>query len=353
MRRTLSIAAVVVLLATPTAAVQPSCPCAEGRWQPEGPAPPVDAVDVAVRGPLAVVADATYGSSRLRVLDASHPDHPKELGRVDLPGNATAVELAPGLAAVTHATVDRDICVDGGLTLVDIDDPSRPEVISTLPLEGCVDRLAVVPGNAYVVNDGDLVVVDISSPAAPVELGRYRPELIHAFDAAVSEGVLYVADLYGKLCAADLSIPSQPQHIDCTRITEHDILALDAQGDLLAALARPDPARPYELILVDVRWPALPWRLSATRTAGRTDHVALSGGLAALGLGYSRGVQVFDVHDPEGPVEVGIDGPRPDRSHGLALSGNRLWLTEGTGGVGVYRVDLCHPPRSSARRTPG
>jgi len=346
------VAAASMLVAGPSGANEATCPTVIGAWRPAAGAPPVEAVDVTTAGDLVVVADAAYGSSRLRVLRTPRSGNPVELGRVDLPGNATAVDVAPGLAAVSHATVDWDICVDGGLTLVDLGVPSRPQVLSTLPLAGCVEGVVVHQGVAYVVNDGELVVVDISRPSAPVEVVRYRPELIHAFAAEVSGDVLFVADLYGKVCAADVAEATAPQHLGCTRITDHALLALDVHGDLLAAVARPDPPLPHELVLVDVRWPSQPWRLSVTATAGRTDAVAVAGRLAAVSLGADGGVQLFDVSNPLRPAAVGIDGPKAVPSHHLAISGNRLWAANDVDGVGVYRIDLCHRPRSGPRRTP-
>jgi len=347
----IAIATVVsMLVAGSSGATEATCPADIGTWQPVAGVSPVDAVDVAVSGDLVAVADASYGSSHLRVLRAPRSGDLVELGRVALPGNATAVDLKPGLAAVSHATVDWDICVDGGLTLIDLTHPARPAVLSTLPLAGCVEGVLLHRGVAFVVNDGDLVVVDISRPSGPVEVLRYRPELNHVFAVGVAGDVLFAADLNGKLCVADVSDPIAPEHLGCTRITDHDLLALDLHGDLLAAVARPDPPLPHELVLVDVRWPSQPWRLSVTETAGRAKDVAVVGRLAAVSLGSDGGVQLFDLSNPLRPVEVGVDGPGPERSHGLAISGNRLWLAQGVNGLEVYRLDPCHRPRSGRGR---
>lgn len=349
-----------LLISGSAGAEPPSCPERVGVWSPaairaplaDDPAPPVDAVDVAVAGRVVAVADATYGSSRLRLLDGSDPCHPIELGGVGLPGNATAVALSPGLAAVTHSTIDWDICVDGGLTLVDIRAPARPLVVSTLPLDSCVEDVAIGSGVAYVVNDGDLVVVDIADPEHPVTTAHYRPELIHAWRVAVQDRTLFVADLFGKLCTADLSDPSIPRHIGCAVVTHDNLVALAVFGDLLAAISRPDPPNPHELVLVNVASPLQPIRLSATATAGRADDVALVGGIAAVGLGFDGGVQIFEVYDPVRPASVGIAGPLGTRNHRLTLAGNRLWLAENLEGVAVFRIDACQLRRTGGRSTP-
>jgi hypothetical protein len=69
--------------------------------------------------------------------------------------------------------------------------------------------VAVANGYAYVADwVGGLRVVDVSDPAAPVELGSYGTQ--HAWSVAVQGNYAYVADTYDGLRVVDVSDPAAP-----------------------------------------------------------------------------------------------------------------------------------------------
>jgi hypothetical protein len=81
-----------------------------------------------------------------------------------------------------------------GLMIVDITDPTRPKVMSRLPLPDISQGVAVSGNLAYVADrSAGLRIIDVSDPTRPVERGLFdTPGL--AYGVAVVGNLAYVAD---------------------------------------------------------------------------------------------------------------------------------------------------------------
>jgi len=179
----------------------PTDPALVASWTRPA-APEVEAVDVAFSGRHLVVADHSYEAGRLRVLDVSDPRRPMELGYASLPSDAVALAVVPGIAVVAHATLVVDVFVDGGLTVVDLTDPSEPTVRGTYFVNGSVWGVAADEGAAYLLTDGVLAVVDISEPAAPVEIATYGPSGSYFRAVDLFNGVAFAVGSSGTMFVA-------------------------------------------------------------------------------------------------------------------------------------------------------
>ncbi len=333
----------------------PDHPTLLGSWIP--PTPEVEAWDAAISGGHLVVADHSYEAGRLRVLDVSNPRRPVELGFASLPSDAVAVAVDHELAMVGHVNLYVDIFVDGGLTTVDLTDPFHPTVLGTHFLYGSVSDVAAEGRMAYVVNDGDLAMVDCSVPSVPVEIGRYQPGGAYFRAVDVDDGLAYSAGNYGKLCVADVADPSNPVDLGCTVVTLETsrLTAVDVRDALAAVIAEHSGAAPDTLLLIDVSDPNDPMVVSEVPTSGRSGtfsvaNVVLTGDLAVVSLGLDNGIGVFDVRDPLNPQMVGDRTSKFLGSHGMTVAGEHLFLAGGIAGVDGYRLGGCRAPRRPARR---
>ena len=332
----------------------PTHPTLVASWAP--PMPEVEASDVAISGGHLVVADHSYEAGRLRVLDISDPRRPVELGFASLPSDAVAVAVDPGLAMVGHVNLYVDIFVDGGLTTVDLTDPSDPTVLGTLFVYGFVSDVAAEGRMAYLVSNGDLAVVDCSVPAAPIEIGRYQPGGAYFRAVDVDDGLAFSAGNYGKLCVADVADPSNPVDLGCTVVTLETsrLTAVDVRGALAAVIAEHPGAGPDTLVLIDVSDPDSPMVVSEVPTSGRSGvfsvaSVVLTGDLAVVSLGLDNGILVFDIRDPGNPRFLGERTSKFLGSHGMAVAGEHLFLAGGNAGVDGYRLGSCRAPRRPDR----
>lgn len=164
----------------------------------------------------------TAGADSLTILDIENPEEPEILGIIEVPGASGIVtngEIAcigkrnsnPDFSVLTMLDVsDRSnpniissleipagmyylslagntICVGGsidgdyGYMLVDITDPSNPEIKSINELPDYTKILASGDYAYYTQNDEELVTVDISDPANPEVINTYNYDLNYSY----------------------------------------------------------------------------------------------------------------------------------------------------------------------------
>ena len=177
------------------------------------------AISVAVAGQRAYVGTITlfflpwtleiYGG--LEAIDVSRPARPTLLGRCDVPA------MAPGQMAVSDSGDYLYVVEPGfGLWIFDVSDPDQPVVAATHQLPpssqpcACVLDVATAGDYAYLATDYGLIVMDLSAPAAPVELGPC-PGVENAFSVAITGRYAVVNSWSGNpLSVLDISDPASP-----------------------------------------------------------------------------------------------------------------------------------------------
>jgi hypothetical protein len=163
-----------------------------------------NANDVKLDGARAYVAAGVAG---LHIIDISAPLAPRLLGTVDTPGSAFDVRPDGNLAFVADGS--------GGLRIVDVSTAAAPRIIGALALTG-VARGVDVRGKVAVVAAGNaLVVVDVTSPVAPV-LRATVPLPDGARDVVFDGAFAYVAAYQASLQVVDLSGPAAPRVVGST-----------------------------------------------------------------------------------------------------------------------------------------
>ena len=219
----------------------------QNRAQPEGEGPQswqTSALAVS-DDHLILVGGPDSSSSALLVFEVAHPGRPRRTAAADLTSwSACDIAVSAGYAYVTPcpswrdepepdpglrvfnisrsdgpvevAAVDDfvgDVVVVAGsfaylaggqnessprLTIVDVADPLRPVPVASVDLAGEARALAVADGLAYVAaGEAGLRVIDVSRPAAPVEIAFFvTPD---ATAVAVEDGIAYLMDRRGGM----------------------------------------------------------------------------------------------------------------------------------------------------------
>ncbi|MFQ5720828.1 MAG: LVIVD repeat-containing protein, partial [Acidobacteriota bacterium] len=178
---------------------------------------------------------------------------------------------------VTRGRLDF-VLLNTGFAIVNTRDGAHPEVVGTFS-SSAPDRIAVSGNKVFVGGFDALRVVDVSKPATPVEIASV-PFATDVFDLAVSQGVLAVAGEDDTLRLYDVSNPKNPMLVH---------------------------RRP----------------VSAFGLATRNN---------LLLVGATGGLQILDVADPAGPVDIGGIGP-PLTVFSIALEGSQALLS---GRVGTF-----------------
>ncbi len=163
---------------------------------------------------FAAVSGTSTTFRGLRVVDVSDPDHPRRVGEVAIPGaESVAADGGPVVLVVSgRVTHTGSRPTDpGGITLVDVSDPTAPRTASFLGLGDA--QCAAIQGTTAYVGAGEgqergLYVFDITDPARPRQvafLHVYPPKFMrwHA-------GYLWMQTTYGALMLADVRNPLAP-----------------------------------------------------------------------------------------------------------------------------------------------
>ncbi len=285
---------------------------------------PDSAWDVEVVGDLAYAVTIhssgyePYYYSSLRVIDVSNPALPVELGSLDIPGRASNVEVVGGLAYITVtrwiSRFPRDSSgrpIDWSLRVIDVSNPAAlVELGGGLITPGVGHGVEVMGQFAYVVGarmdsdgrsiGGYLRVIDVSNPALPEERSSLDT-LDIANDVAVVSDLAYLAASSSGLFVIDVSNPTFPIEVG----------ALDTPGFAYDVEVVGDLAYVADglvgLRILDVSNPFLPVEIGALDTPGFAADVAVAGDLAYVITRNPthEALRVIDVSNPTFPVEIG------------------------------------------------
>ena len=185
------------------------------------------------------------------------------------------------------------------LRVVDVTDPTHPQLVSTYNGSGPGMDVAVSGQYAFVAADySGLYVLDISYNP-PVEVAFYDTPGF-ASGITISGTLAYIADGEAGLQVLDISIPTCPR-----------------------SLGRYD-------------------------TPGYATSVAISGTTAYVADG-GKGVRIIDVSNPITPAEIGAYIPTGWLANDVAISGTQAYVA----GYGLHVVDISDPQHPQTVRTIG
>ena len=249
------------------------------------------------------------------IIDATNPTSPFEIASVDSPGLSPSLAVGDGVLAVAQA--------GRGLRTLDVSDPTSPVELAVFDLGWHAEGVDVVGDRVFIVGSS-FAIVDISDPSSPFLLGQTLPFTFSGFDVEVVGSTAYVAALSRGLVVVDVTDPSLPVEIGNLDFGDDEFEHIDVLGNVAVL-------RGSTIEVVDIGDPTSPVSLSTIDlTAGVTGGVALMGRWLFVPIGGH--LYVFDLIDPANPVEVAAHfEPRSILSIGVA--GTVVYL-------GPYGLDI-------------
>ena len=216
--------------------------------------------------------------------------------------------------------------------------PTEPVAVGSLVLPTATRDVALSGTFASVAAGGvGLRLVDVSDPAAPVEVGS-SPVAGTASGLAASGHLVFVADngTGGGLRIIDASDPAAPVEVGFAPTPDGQSLDVALTGHLAVVAARYAGLR-----IIDVSDPAAPVEIGSLPLFFDTDCVATSGHWVWVHATSwnQHHVWLVDISDPAAPVDRGtLELPAVD----LAAEGDTAFVATGDGGLAVVsrRVDL-------------
>ena len=285
---------------------------------------------------------------RIVILDISDPDSPTRLGQtIVMPTDPPARTTPMGFAVRDQYLYVA--AAEGGLHIFDVTDPAAPLWASRLGADINASSVAVGGDYAYIADydhggvghfDGQLVVVNIADPYAPVIVGTYPLAALVTGVALVGQHV-FVSNWCGGLDVIDVSRPDLPQlvaHLSDATIgcvsgiavaEQYVYLACDSDG----------------LQVVDITEPTHPVHIGGCPVVARAENVRVSGQYAYVA---DRALTIVDISDPAAPFVAGsLTGYRGGMVQGLDLAGLHVILADMWFGTDVIDVST---PAAPARR---
>lgn len=233
------------------------------------------------------------------------------------------------------------------LIVLDISNPITPtEVGSTTPFPYFVEDITVNGTLAYVAAGGaGLRVVDISNPASPNELGFWNSPG-YAEGVAVAGNVVYLADGPYGLRTVSVSDPAHPTPVGSAYDMNYafEVAVSDQHAYIAAAGAG--------LLIVDVSDPTHPVEIGTLDTPGYAYGVTVDETTVYVADGW-EGLQIVNVSNPAAPYLLGVYNT-PGWAMNVAVSGTTAYVADGAFGLRIVNLsDLAHPNELGAYEVDG
>jgi len=266
-----------------------------------------------------VVYAGTWGSrttggefrvgNTLNVWNAATPSSPERVFSMEIDArtvNDVKIRADGALAVITH-----EGSADGqnGITLLGLDDPEAPEVLSrfTSELESGVHNAWIEGDFVYLVVDGvgnGLRILDISDPANPAVVGRFWAGSSFLHDVYVRDGLAFLSHWNAGLVILDVGngvaggSPGAP--VEVARLPElggetHNAWYWPEAGYVF--VGEEDFSSPGIMHVVDIRNVRAPREVATYAVPGQTPHnfwIDESTGTAYFAW-YGNGVRALDV----------------------------------------------------------
>ncbi|GBC78421.1 hypothetical protein HRbin08_01916 [bacterium HR08] len=295
---------------------------------------PGKAHSVAISEAYAYVAD---GDAGLRVIDVSNLASPREVGFYDTPGIAYSVVISGAYAYIA----------DGfdGIWVIDVSNPAAPQEVTTVSTPQPARNLRLM-GSYMVValgwewgwdpqfDEPDLLLLDLSNPSSPQVVSRFR--MAGSGQAVAVEGPwIYLATTEG---VGGIRAASSPASLlGWWRWASSGAVGLAAQnGYVFVALASGNTG---VAILRHGAWGDAPVLTPIGQFGGRAWQVVHQGSQIYLAV---RPFKVWRV-DGSDPAQLRETGQRllPGIVWDLLVSGDRLYIAAGRAGLRI--LDAANP----------
>jgi hypothetical protein len=264
---------------------------------------------------------SAYGEGGLHVIDASDPRAMEEVAHfpIDYP-----IDAGFTFPFVYVTNVD-------GLRLVDFSDLQQPEEVGFIDGNHSIRDIFTAGDYAYIADgESGLTVLNIQNPSQPQVI--YIDSSINANDVVLNDTYDYVACGVSQLKIFDINDPGHPEEV-----------ANAYAGNAVSV----DVAMPYAYVaggdglhIIDVSDVDSVEEVSYDPVSFLKE-IVVSGNYAYLACGFD-GMRIIDISNPESPREVSrIDAL--DWTTGVDVSGYYAYMADGYAGVRVIDV---HDPRN-------
>lgn len=291
----------------------------------------------------------------LRIVDVSDPRAPREVGSLELKGPFIDIDVEGKTAYLVVA--------GDGLYLVEVSNPANPTQVGFLsqtellsqehPNSVQFNAIDTAGGYAFLsAGDGGMAVVDVSNPSEPKLAGSFTSNTTNGI--TVSGNMAYLVDEFEGIYLLDISNPINPKQVGLLpsimgTADELNVVTTGTRGVVYNAGRLFVTDQWHSLYILDVANPTEPSRLGHFQAPApdRLVDVVVAGDIAYL-IGDSSGLRVIDVSNPGIMRELSFDDRRINVSlqtpSALQIAGNFLYISDLNIGFHIYDVSDPNQP---------
>ena len=221
--------------------------------------------------------------------------------------------------------------------------PSQPSVLGYFGTSDWVSDLQVKDGIVYAVDRSqNLYILDVSS-ISPGNSGT--PQLLtegpYQTYANTYNGRIFVSGNYAYISEdsnieiVDISSPSNPQFVSRYHVSGDTFGGLAVSGNYLYAQA--DTGNSENFFVLNVTDKSNPTKVGSTNVATWRikTRLVLDGNYAYLADGEGDSVYAINISNPTNPIVSG-HATTSGNSYGVAISGNNVFVADGSSGIYVF-----------------
>ncbi len=264
--------------------------------------------------------------SIMEIHNISDPVNPELVSSFSTPGVVRDIWVEDNLVYIANG--------NKGLRIINISNINEPEEIGFLDTPKEAAKVFISGDYAFLVNK-DLLVIDVSDPYVPQQLGMFPSSHPHLYfaDVFVVENYAYVASRNDGLRILDISDLSNINEIGQIELSFSNGVYVEGQYAYLSSLAS-------GFNIIDISDPTNPYEISSFgyirgRSITKRDNFIYTAG------GYTCGsVAIYNVSDPYYPSEVGVYHTNED-SWELSLQGDHAYVAFESDGLHI--IDISNP----------
>ncbi len=255
-----------------------------------------------------------FSPDKLKIINVSIPSTPSLVGEYTIPDCGQDIYVNGNYAYIAAS--------DSGLVIIDITNPSNPSLAGSYLTAGSANDVFVSSNYAYISGGDSLLIIDISDPSIPIQVGSYGKDYIS--DIYVSGNYAYVTSSFlDDYEIIDVTNPSTPSSVGYYSDGHRDIFVYGNYAFLVGSIPG--------LEIIDISDPSSPI-LTGFYELYFDCHIFVTGDYAYLG-DIAFGVKIINISNPYNPtLAAAFPGYN---THSVFVSGEYIYAVRAYRGLDI------------------
>ncbi|MDD9952767.1 MAG: hypothetical protein OXR66_00355 [Candidatus Woesearchaeota archaeon] len=241
-----------------------------------------------------VALDAT---NRFVIVDVTDPTSPEVIGNMSIGTDPRSVHVVGSYAYVTDDDSD-------DLKIIDVSDPSNISLAGTYSVGTETHNVFVSGGYAFIqesAGNDDVLIIDVSDPTNPFQVSTLDIGAASGTELFVLDNYLYITGENDYFGIVDVSNVSNPV-VAFSDAANYEAANIHVVGRYAYILN--ESTAPSTLQVVDVANASAPVAVGSVSCQGSPQDLFVSGRYAYVVGASADDLEVFDVSDPTNPTAV-------------------------------------------------